>query len=89
MLSQLTSLIFEGKYDIANLDILVVSLGIHIHKKGILKLDPGINISVILLLREHLTASQNLRSKTSSVNWSVPRTFKAELLVMSHYGSQQ
>ena len=33
MLSQSTSLIFEGKYDFAILDILGVSLGIRIHKK--------------------------------------------------------
>ena len=30
MSNHLTSLIFEGKYDFANLDILVVSLGIYI-----------------------------------------------------------
>ena len=32
MLCQLTSLVFEGKYDFANLHILVVSLGIYIYK---------------------------------------------------------
>lgn len=32
MSCQLTSLVFEGKYDFANLHILVVSLGIYIYK---------------------------------------------------------